>query len=271
VHDSNDRFLGSAIYNPHSRIRARIFAVSRQLFGDSYITEAIERAVALRKTMGFLPGSCRLIFGDSDGLPGLVADKIGDYLVIQPLTYAVDRRINRIVDILNEQVGPQGIVVRNDAPIRAKEGLEVGDIVTHGEIPERIEATEAGLHLFADIAGGQKTGMFLDQRLNRKTLKPFAQGARVLDLFCHVGGWALRAAKYGAVDVTGVDSSQQAIDMATAGATANGMEQVRFVKDDVFDYLRREDQEQSELYDIIVCDPPAFAKTKSHFEDAFRA
>lgn len=271
VYDHNNRFTGSAIYNPNSRIRARIFSLTRRKFDEAYLREAIEKAISTRKLLGLLNESCRAISGEGDGIPGLIADKIGDYLVVQPLTYAVDRHLAFIVDQLNSQLAPAGIVVRKDVPIRAKEGLSVEEPTIHGEVPERVKVSEEGCIMFANPAGGQKTGLFLDQRLNRAVLKPFCKDARVLDLFCHVGGWAIRAAKYGASEVIGVDSSESALELAKSGATANGFDNVSFVEDDVFEYLRKLDSEPESLFDVIVCDPPAFAKTRAHYEEAFRA
>lgn len=271
VYDQNNRFTGSAIYNPNSRIRARIFSLTRRKFDEAYLRDAIEKAISTRRQLGLLNESCRAISGEGDGIPGLIADKIGDYLVVQPLTYAVDRHLPFIVDQLNSQLAPAGIVVRKDVPIRAKEGLSVEEPTIHGEVPERVKVSEEGCIMFANPAGGQKTGLFLDQRLNRAVLKPFSKDARVLDLFCHVGGWAMRAAKYGASEVIGVDSSESALELARSGATANGFENVTFVEDDVFEYLRKLDSEPESLFDVIVCDPPAFAKTRAHYEEAFRA
>ncbi len=271
VYDHNNRFAGSAIYNPNSRIRARIFSLTRRKFDEAYLREAIEKAISTRKQLGLLNESCRAISGEGDGIPGLIADKIGDYLVVQPLTYAVNRHLAYIIDQLNSQLAPTGIVVRKDVPIRAKEGLSVEEPTIHGEVPERVKVVEEGCIMFANPAGGQKTGLFLDQRLNRAVLKPFSKDARVLDLFCHVGGWAMRAAKYGAAEVIGVDSSESALELATSGAKANGFDKVSFVEDDVFEYLRKLDSEPENLFDIIICDPPAFAKTRSHYEEAFRA
>lgn len=271
VHDAQNRFLGSAIYNPHSKIRARIFSLTKQLFSESYIRRALTKAVELRSKMGFLTGSCRVVFGESDGIPGLIVDKIGDYLVIQPLTYAVDKYVRIIVDTLNELVCPQGIVVRKDAAVRLKEGLENGDAVTHGEIPDVVGIREHDYKLFANITSGQKTGMFLDQKLNRLSIIPFSRGAKVLDLFCHVGGWAICAASNGASKVIGVDTSKPAIELAEKAVAANSLDNVEFVESDVFDFLRDHGATEDDLYDVIVCDPPAFAKTRAHFEDAMRA
>jgi len=270
VHDEKGRFLGAAIYNPHSRIRARIFSLTRQRFDQDYIRESLSAAIDRRKKLGLFHESCRVVFGESDGLPGLTADKIGNYLVIQPLTFAVDRHLPFIIDRLNELVAPDGIVVRRDVPIRAKEGLPVEPPQLIGDIPERVTVKEAGCTLFANIAGGQKTGLFLDQRFNRDAIKPFCTpGSRVLDLFCHVGGWALRASRYGASEVIGVDSSRSALDLAEAGARASGLQNVSFVEDDVFEYLRKLEGDQQ--FDIIISDPPAFAKTRQHYDEAFRA
>lgn len=272
VHDSKNKFLGAAIYNPHSRIRARIFSQDKVLFDYDYIGGALKKAVALRRETGCAQDQgYRVVFGESDGLPGLVADYIGGILVIQALTYAVNKHLTYITDSLNELIGPDGIVVRNDVPIRVKEGLETGAPIIHGEIPERVRVVEDGCVMFANPAGGQKTGLFLDQRQNRESIRRFSPDARVLDLFCHVGGWGLRAAKYGASEVVCVDSSRPALDLARAAAEENGFSFVRFEEADVFDYLNKAIEAGDEKFDIIVCDPPAFAKTRQHFEEAFRA
>lgn len=271
VYDEKHRFIGSAIYNSHSRIRARIFSLTRRRFDEEYIREALNTAVARRKQLGLFSDSCRVIFGESDGIPGLVADKIGNYLVIQPLTFAVNQHLPFIIDRLNELVAPEGIVVRKDIALRAKEGLEVTEPEIHGEVPEQIAVKEEGVTLLANIRSGQKTGLFLDQRLNRAAIQPWCTPeSRVLDLFCHVGGWGLRAARYGAQEVIGVDSSSPALELAEASAKASGLaERTTFVQHDVFEYLREADAEK--LFDIIIVDPPAFAKTRQHYEEAFRA
>lgn len=270
VYDEDSQFLGSAIYNPNSRIRARVFSLTRTIFSQAYIREALVRAVKIRKDLGLLKDSCRVVFAESDGLPGLTADKIGGYLVIQPLTHAVERHLPFIIDRLNELIAPDGIVVRRDAAIRIKEGLEVGQPEIHGETPERVLVRDSDVTMVANITSGQKTGLFLDRRFNRDVIKPWCNAeSSVLDLFCHAGGWALKAAKYGAAEVLGVDSSRSALDLAEAGAEASGLTNVSFVEDDVFDYLRGMDSDKS--YDVIVSDPPAFAKTRKHYEEALRA
>ncbi len=271
VHDYNGRFLGSALYNPDSRIRARMFSLRRLRFDETYIREALRGAIERRRTLGLLKESCRLVFSESDGLPGLIADKYGACLVIQPVTAAIDRHMQFIIDRLNEYCAPDGIVVRRDAMMRSREGLETKAPEILGDMPAQVTVQENNtVTLIANVLGSQSAAVSLDQRLNRRVLKPYCTSeTRVLSLYSHVGEWALRAASYGAGEVIGVDSSHAAVELAIAGATASGLEdQVSFVEDDAFEYLRA--IEPGRLFDIIICDPPAFAKMRQHREDAAR-
>lgn len=271
VHDHNGRFLGSAVYNPDSRIRARMFSLRRIRFDETYIREALRGAIERRRSLGLLKESCRLVFGESDGLPGLIADKYGACLVIQPVTAAVDRHLQFIIDRLNEYSAPDGIVVRRDATLRTREGLETTAPEILGDLPAQLSVRENNtVTLIANVLGSQSAAVSLDQRLNRRVLKPYCTAeTRVLSLYSHVGEWALRAASYGAGEVIGVDSSQSATELAIAGAAASGLsDRVSFVEDDAFEYLRG--IEPGRLFDIIICDPPAFAKMRQHREDAAR-
>ncbi|MGI8908289.1 MAG: class I SAM-dependent rRNA methyltransferase [Candidatus Sumerlaeaceae bacterium] len=268
VMEQPGKFLGSAIYNSHSRIRARIFSLDATRFNEAYIKGALEAAIARRHRLFAREDSCRLVFGDSDGLPGLIVDKIGTVLVIQLLTLAADRHATFIVDQLQRSIAPRGIVIRRDLNIREKEGLPILEPELIGEVPTPIEVQQDGFTVYADLLAGQKTGLFLDQRFNRQLIKPWCKDAQVLDLFCYVGAWSFTAALGGARKVIGVDSSAAAIALAERAAATNGFSNVRFETSDVFEYL---DKITSDTHNVIVCDPPAFAKTRTHVHDALKA
>jgi 23S rRNA (cytosine1962-C5)-methyltransferase len=268
VMDQAGKFLGSAIYNTHSKIRGRIFSLNARQFDERWVREAID-AVLNRRAALFSPeDSYRLIFADSDALPGVVADKIGDVVVVQLLTLAADRQSDVIVTALQERVRPAGILLRRDIAVRQKEGLAVTEPQIIGTVPPTVSVQQDGFTVFADLLTGQKTGLFLDQRFNRRLIKPWCKDARVLDLYCYVGAWSFTAALAGAREIIGVDSSAAACELARRGAAENGMQQVSFVTSEVFDYF---DKSANEPFDLIVCDPPAFAKTRAHVPDALKA
>lgn len=214
--------------------------------------------------------SYRMVYGEGDLLPGLVVDKFGDFLAVQILTAGMERRKNIIFQLLEELFTPKGIVERSDVGVRRLEGLELKTEVVFGDVPEKVSFEENGLKLETDLIGGQKTGYFLDQKFNRRALATYARDGRMLDAFCHVGGFALHAALYGAKEAVGVDVSEEATAAATANAERNGLsERCRFITENAFDFLRREADAGSQ-YDLVVLDPPAFTKNKSAVEAALR-
>ncbi|MBX7245178.1 MAG: class I SAM-dependent rRNA methyltransferase [Candidatus Sumerlaeaceae bacterium] len=267
--DPSGKFLGSAIYNSASKIRARFFSLGNESFDHNYVIESVRAAAARRETHFPPQDSFRVVFSDADFLPGLIVDKLGPVLVLQVLTLAADRHRDAIIETLREIYSPLGIVLRLDAAVRAKEGLSVGKVEVIGDVSKPLRLHLDGYTVFVDPLEGQKTGLFLDQRFNRRLMSPYCKNARVLDLFCHVGGWAFAAARAGARSVVGVDSSAQALALATMGAPENGVPAEAFVKEDVFDFLTDE-KRASEQYDVIICDPPAFAKSHSMVNDAVR-
>lgn len=272
--DPRGKPLGWAVYNSSSRIRARMFSLERRVFDDAYVTRAIGSAIARRRAV-FLKGeSFRAVYSDADGLPGLVADLIGGVLVVQLLTAAIEARADAALAALREHLAPTATVVHRDLAVRAKEGLAVAaSPEIDGDFAEALEVKQDGFSVFADLRGGQKTGLFLDQRFNRRLVAPFCRDAGVLDLFCYVGAWSFAAAAAGAVRVTGVDSSASALAMARRGAEANGMaDRVSFVESDAFDFVNEALAGGSGArYDVVVCDPPAFAKTRKQTPDALKA
>ncbi len=272
VADVRGRFLGSAIYNQNSRIRARLFSVLPVLFDEEYCRRAVVAAVERRRKNYGADNSYRVVFADSDRLPGVIADLIGGVLVVQLLTFAADRFGETIVQTLQEQLSPRATVVRRDAAVRQKEGLPVRAPETTGTFENPVVVEQDGFVVHADLLAGQKTGLFLDQRENRRLIFPYCKNARVLDLFCYVGAWSFSAARAGAREVLGIDVSANAVDLARKGAESNHFENVRFEAVDAFDYVseKAKEGEGREQFDVVVCDPPAFAKTAQHVNEAIK-
>ncbi|NLD87956.1 MAG: class I SAM-dependent rRNA methyltransferase, partial [Clostridiales bacterium] len=212
---------------------------------------------------------CRAVFAEADMLPAFIVDKYGEYLSIQTLSRFMDDRKDMLCDILREVMAPKGIYERNDVQVREKEGLEQKKGFIGEPFNTDVIVNENGLLISVDIANGQKTGYFLDQRENRAALKEYT-GDMVLDCFCHTGGFGLHSAMYGAKDVECVDISAQALEAVRRNALLNRMgDIVRTTKDDVFELLRRYVREGRQ-YDTVILDPPAFCKTKSAVAGAAR-
>lgn len=270
VYDQKSKLLGSAIYNSNSRIRARIFSPKHEAYDNAYIERALQEAISRRRPYFPAEDSYRVAFSDADFLPGIVADKIGTVVVAEILTMAADHLQDDLPALLMGATGAKGVVLRLDNFVREKEGLALEEPKASGDVPELLSVQLDGYTLFCNPAGGQKTGLYLDQRLNRRLIAPYCADARVADLFCFNGGWSFAAAKFGAREVVGVDSSEEALDLARRGIEANATPQVRFQKADAFDFAN-DGAGKGEQYDIVICDPPAFAKTQKQVEDALRA
>jgi 23S rRNA (cytosine1962-C5)-methyltransferase len=260
------KFLARAVYNPNSQIALRILSIYDEAIDEAFIKARVRRAVDYRRKFADL-GSCRLIHAEADGLPAIVADSFGPVISLQCLSLGMSRYQQMIVDALVEELLPLGVYERNDVPIRRLEGMEQSTGLLYGEVPEKVEITENGVRFHVDVKQGQKTGFFLDQKENRAALAPFVKDAKVLDCFTHTGSFALHAARYGATEVTGVDISEFACECARENARLNGFDNVSFRAANVFDLLRDESQSGAE-YDVIILDPPAFAKSKSNVESA---
>lgn len=262
--------IGQGYFNPRSKIRVRMLTKDLdETIGPDFFRRKIQAAWSHRLRLG-MPTSCRVVFGEADGLPALVVDKFEDILVLQTLALGMDRFKADIVAALNEVVAPQGIYERNDVPIRAKEGLEQITGFLGDPFGTALTIEENGLRFAVDLAAGQKTGHFLDQRLNHAALEPIARGMRVLDCFTHTGGFALHAAKYGASSVLGLDSSEEAVALARHNAELNGMaDRVSFEAANVFDFLAGP-RNVPNSWEVIVLDPPAFAKSRAALPGAVR-
>lgn len=262
--------LGQGFFNPRSKIRVRMLTKDLdEPIDAAFFRRKIEAAWQFRQRMG-QPESCRVVFGEADGLPALVVDKFGDIVVLQTMALGMDRFKAEIVQALREVLDPRGIYERNDVPVREKEGLDQVTGFIGEEFDTELIIKENGLRFAVDIATGQKTGHFMDQRLNHAALESFANGMRVLDCFTHTGGFALHAGKYGAREVVGLDISEEAIVSAKKNAKLNNLETVcDFKPANVFDYLAGEGRATGR-WDVVVLDPPAFAKSRGALDGAVR-
>lgn len=262
VQDSRGRFLGCGFYNPSSMIAVRLLTHRREPVDDAMINARVRAAVLYRKQqMRQDTDSYRLIFAEADRLPGVIADLFGDTVILQILALGMERWQDLIIATLLDEVKPRRLILKNDEPVREKEGLPLYRKVCFGDDIDQVIICENGLHLAVDLAHGQKTGYFLDQKANHARLRAYAPGKTVLDCFCYSGGFAMNAAAAGASRVTAVDMSQDAVSLAKANAARNGMaDQINFIAANAFDFLRQSVNDRAS-YDVIVLDPPAFAKS----------
>ena len=268
VADYRGKFIGRGFYNPQSQISLRILTRNDEPCDRDFFARRIREAWDYRKLLCD-PMSCRLIYSESDFLPGLVVDKFADVLVLQSLSLGIERLKDMICDLLMEIVQPAGIWERSDVPVRRLEGLEQTTGLLRGEVPDEVEMVENGIRFLVDVKRGQKTGFFLDQKQNRATLEPLCRDARVLDCFCHNGSFSLHAAKYGASSVLGVDISEEALEVARRNAALNGYDNVTFEAHNCFDLLH-ELTDAGEKFDLVILDPPAFTKNKAAVQSAIR-
>lgn len=273
--DGRDHLLGSAIFNSKSQIVARRFSRQRQDLDLDFFKRRIALAKEYRERRGVNPRLCRLVWSESDGLPGVIVDRYGDTFVLQTLTLAMDRRKGLIVGALHAAAGVgrlaqpplQTIIERNDAPVRRTEGMELQTGVLAGESgPLAIEVH--GLHFQIDSLQGQKTGFYLDQLDNCAAVAKWARGRRVLDGFANQGAFALACAKQGAAAVTAVEISADCVRLMEANASRNGLA-VDCIEANVFDFLK-EGERRNAQYDLIILDPPSFTKSKEKLRDALR-
>ncbi len=269
VYSYRNVFLGKGFLNTSSKIIVRILSKSEsELIDHSFFKHRIEKSNHLRVQLGY-QNSYRVVFGESDGIPGFIVDKYGDYLSIQVLSLGVDLRKSMFIDILVELFHPLGIYERSDVSVRKKEGLEMFKGVVYGSVPDKVMIRENQLLMEIDIANGQKTGSFLDQQDNHDAVKSYVKGKKVLDCFSHIGGFGLHAAYHGASEVTCLDISESAVSQIQRHARINQLDQVKALKADVFDALRDYQQNQVK-FDMIILDPPAFAKKNEDIKKAYQ-
>ena len=281
VKSAKGRYLGTGFYNSHSLLRVRLISRNaNDLFDEAFWARRVQYAVDYRQSvMGEDFSACRLIFGEADWFPGLTVDKFGDMLVAEVQCLGIDRLRGVIFPLIKRALEERGCPVRglyerSEGGLRAKEGMEerTGFYAFEGTpIPDSAVVTivENGVRYRVDIAEGQKTGFFLDQKFNRLAAAQIGKGRHVLDCFTHTGAFALNIAKGGAASVTALDISKEAVEMTAHNAKQNGLA-VEAVEADVFDFLTELDKKKDHSYDYIVLDPPAFTKSGKTVHEAFR-
>ena len=269
--DGRDHLIGSAIYNSKSQIVARRFSRRRQDLDLDFFQRRIAQAIEYRARRGVNRRLCRVVWSESDGMPGVIIDRYGDDLVLQTLTLAMDMRKALIVEALATAGGApalQSIIERNDAVVRRAEGMEPQVSVLFGEAPAETEIEVAGLRLSVDLLHAQKTGFYLDQLPHYESVARHAAGRRVLDCFTSQGVFALACARANAAAVTAVEGSAESLTRARRNAERNSL-RVDWIEQDVFQFLRGAEKAEAE-YDLIILDPPSFTKTKGGLRDALR-
>ncbi len=269
LRDRSGKFLGIGYVNPHSLISIRVLTRKKEEIDEGFFRKRIMDAIAYRKR--FLPdaGSFRVIYSESDLMPGLIVDKYDDCLSIQFLTLGMEKWTECILKILDEAFSPRAIVLRNDSSVRTLEGLPLEKKVVKGSLERLPVITDKTTLLEIDPFSGQKTGFFLDQAENRNAFSALVSAGEGLDLFCYYGAWGLKMAENGAT-VTGVDSSEDALGLARKNAGLNNLaEKCTFIKADVFEFVK-DALSKGRFYDSIVLDPPAFVKSKTKIKEALR-
>lgn len=270
VYNFKKRFIGRGYINPKSQITVRIMTRDKNENIDiDFFRKRIRAAWEYRKKV-IETSCCRVVFGEADFIPALIVDKYGDYLVIQTLALGIDVWKDTIVKVLNEIFEPKGIYERNDVPVRELEGLEQKKGFLSDPFETTVETEENGVKFYVDIANGQKTGYFLDQKENRASIKDIVKDADVLDCFCHTGSFSIHAAHFGAKSVLGIDISESAVEFAKKNATLNGYDDIcKFEVHNTFDVLH-EWVKEGRKYNVVILDPPAFTKTRSALNGAIK-
>ena len=275
VFDFDGYPLGSGFINTRSKITIRMMSRKKDTVVDeAFITMRVRNAWEYRKAT-VDTGSCRLIFGEADFLPGIVIDKFSDVLVVESLALGIDRWKPVILDALKKVLAEDGIVIRgvyerSDAKVRLQEGMERVKGFIGEPFDTKVQIEENGVKYMVDVQDGQKTGFFLDQKYNRLAVQKLCKGKRVLDCFTHTGSFALNAGIAGASDVLGVDASELGVAQATENAALNGFsDRGKFITADVFDLLP-ELEKKGEKYDVVILDPPAFTKSRNSVKNAVK-
>lgn len=270
LHRVDGKPMGVGSFNPHALISFRVFDRDpRAAIDEGFFVRRLKRALDLRGRLFDRP-FYRLIHAEADALPGLIADLFGDVVVVQANTAGMEVLTPVLLAALDEALAPEAVVLRNDSRMRASEGLGSEVRIAKGDVGETIEVQEGDLVFAADVVSGQKTGWYFDQRENRAFVAPLAAGGRMLDVYCHSGGFAVAAAHRGAIEVIGVDSSEAALDLARRAAETNRVDHIcRFDRADVFDGLERMAQ-AGERFRVVVADPPPFVKSRKELGSGLR-
>jgi 23S rRNA (cytosine1962-C5)-methyltransferase len=270
VKSAEEKHLGVATFNPHPLVAARLIdREPARVIDEAFLAKRLRRALALRERLYDAP-FYRLIHADADGVPGLIVDRYGATIVAQLNTAGMALLEPALLAALDEVLHPDAIVLRNDSPARALEGLPLETRIAKGAGADRVELVENGVRFVVDLAGGQKTGWFYDQRENRAFMAKLAASARVLDLYSFAGGFGVMAAVAGATDVLAVDSSASSLALAKEAARLNGVEaSCRFQRAEVFAELEKL-AGAKERFDVVIADPPAFIKSKKDVASGLR-
>lgn len=271
VRDVNGKFLGYGYINPEVNIAIRILSFDKnEPISSELIRKRIREAYEYRKRLYINSNAYRLIHSEGDLLPGLIVDVYGNYLAVEFTTYGMNQFRDVIIETLIDLLKPKGIYEKINEIAKRVEGLDVEERVVYGKVPEEVIIWEHDLKYYINIPQGQKTGFFLDQRNARKFVRNLVEpGDRCLDVFCHTGGFALNMKRAGAGEVIGVDISESALKEAQKNAELNGLTGIKWVKANAFDYLRELDK-KGEKFDVIIIDPPSFAKNKAAVPNALR-
>jgi 23S rRNA (cytosine1962-C5)-methyltransferase len=267
-------FVARGLYNSRSKIRVRLYSWDPEIELDAgFFRKRLQAAIDLRRSILGLDGpgrACRLVYSEADGLSGCTVDRYDRWLVIQFTSLALAQRRDMLAGLLAELISPEGIYLRTERGIGASEGLKLEDGLLQGAAPPgRVEIEEEGLRLLVDLAEGQKTGFYLDQRDNRRAVARLAVGRRMLDAFCYTGGFGIVAARAGASEVVGIDVSEAALALARENALLNELTQIQFRRGEVFRQLD-EMAKAGERFGVVVLDPPKFARTRHAVDDALR-
>jgi 23S rRNA (cytosine1962-C5)-methyltransferase len=271
VRDASGGILGSAYMEPQALICGRVYAPGEALNFDR---ELIERRLATAlsgRQAAFDKPFYRLVYGDSDTLPGVVIDRFGDYLVVQCNNAGIERYREQLIAALVALLQPAGILLRGDSRLRREQGLAADAEVVHGEMPAQVELEENGVRFLAPVFAGQKTGWFYDHRMSRARLAAWVAGRTVLDVYSYIGGWGIQAAAFGATEVTCLDSSAQALEGVEANAGLNGLQdRVTTLRGSAPETLSSL-QQQGRAFDVVILDPPAFIQRKKDLKKGITA
>src|SRR3989339_944317 len=273
LYDMKDAFIGIGYINPQSLISVRILTRDPDNIGvdKEFFRRQIKDALMLREKLLGARDAMRLIYSEGDFLPGLIADKYKNCLVLQFLTAGMEAMKETIINLFDEMLMPDVIILRNDGRSRTLEGLALNKEIVKGNLDILPMINEDGLLFEINPYEGQKTGFFLDQRENRLALKNLIKGGKGVDLFCYTGAWSIHLASAGA-EATGIDESEKAVGQALKNAEINNLQdKAKFIKDDVFAFLKNESLKNEQGYDFIVLDPPAFVKSSSKIKEALKA
>jgi 23S rRNA (cytosine1962-C5)-methyltransferase len=267
-------FVARGLFNSRSQIRVRLYRWENEPLDEAFFGRRVREAVALRRSLGLLDGvssACRLVFSEGDGLSGLVVDRYREWLVVQLTSLALARRAETLLDALEELLSPRGIYLRTEKGILEEEGLELSDGLLRGDAADGpLVIEEAGTSYLVNLRTGQKTGFYLDQRENRIRVAQLGAGLRVADVFCYSGGFSIPLLRAGASSLVGVDKSAAALELARQNLQANGFgESVELVQADAFSWLEAR-VEAGDVFDLMVLDPPRFARSSRGVAQALR-